>query len=65
MLYPARMAKVTGRRAARIAGGTPPAAPMARAHRIPWAKRAPVTRKSKATWEKVSKLSVESEAPSQ
>src|SRR5262245_44967775 len=61
----ARRAEVTGRRAARIAGGRPPRAPITSAHAIPRRIRAGVTRKSKATWENVSKLRVESVAPSQ
>ena len=61
----ARSAMVTGMRAARMAGKSPPATPMASAHRSPWARRPGVTRKAKATWENVLKLSVESEAPSQ
>ena len=63
--YRVRNATVTGSRAAWMAGRRPPAAPMLRAHTRPCASRLGVTRKSNATCEKVLKLSVEREAPSQ
>ena len=49
-----------------MAGSSPPTVPMTSAHTRPLRQqRRGVTRKSKATWENVLKLSVESEAPSQ
>src|SRR5262249_29599281 len=51
----ARRATVTGNRAARIAGGRPPAAPMRSDHTSPWAIRRGVTSRSNATWENVEK----------
>ena len=63
--YRVRNATVTGSRAAWMAGRRPPAAPMLSAHTRPCASRLGVTRKLNATCEKVLKLSVEREAPSQ
>jgi hypothetical protein len=61
--YRVRRAVVTGRRAARMAGRTPPRAPIPTAQPRPWPSSAGVTLRSKATWEKVLKSRVESEAP--
>src|SRR5262249_19584555 len=55
---PARSAVVTGSRAARTAGKSPPRAPMSRDHPSPRPRSPAVTRNSKATWEKVLKLRV-------
>jgi hypothetical protein len=56
---------MTGSRAARIAGNSPPAAPMTSAHAGLCGSRPGVTRRSKATCENVLKFSVDTEAPSQ
>src|SRR6185369_1975120 len=57
--YRSRRAAVTGSRAARIAGGTPPARPMSSAKARPKPRRSGVTRKAKARCEKVWKFMVE------
>src|SRR5215510_16282888 len=63
--YRVRNATVTGSRAAWMAGRRPPAAPMLSDHQRPCSSRPGVTRKSNATCEKVLKLSVDREVPSQ
>jgi hypothetical protein len=61
--YSSRNAVATGRRAARIAGSSPPSRPIARAIDVPRIISAGVTRKAKATWLKLCQLIVAARKP--